>query len=99
MGIKLLLVAGLFNGGITSSAGKGDLHGLLEQLEPLDFFDSREGGLGLVENNKCLALGLEVGLNNDIDHIAVLGEDGNEGFLERFGLDALFEVAHVDTMR
>ena len=53
-------------------------------------------GLGAVEDDESLALRPEVRLGNDVDDIAVLGEDLGQGFPQRFGLDALFEVLDVN---
>jgi hypothetical protein len=96
--VKLVLVAGLEDGGVAPGSGQRQVHGLLEQLEALDLVDGGLGGLGLVEDDKGLALGLEVGLGDDVDDVAILGEDGAQGFLEDVGLDALFEVAHVNAV-
>lgn len=96
--VKLFLVARLEDRGIAPGPRQRQVHGLLEQLEALDLVDSGLGGFRLVEDDKGLALGLEVGLGDDVDDVAVLGEDGAQGLLEDVGLDALFEVAHVDAV-
>lgn len=99
MRVKLVLVARLEDGGVAPGPRQRQVHGLLEQLEALDLVDGGLGGFRLVEDDKGLALGLEVGLGHDVDDVAVLGEDGAQGLLENVGLDALFEVAHVDAVR
>lgn len=99
MHVKLVLVARLEDGGVAPGPRQRQVHGLLEQLEALDLVDGGLGGFRLVEDDKGLALGLEVGLGHDVDDVAVLGEDGAQGLLENVGLDALFEVAHVDAVR
>ncbi len=99
MGVKLVLVARLEHGGIAAGAGQGELHGLVEELEALDVVDGGEGGLGGVEDDKSLALGLEVRLGDDVNHVAILGEDGAQGLFKRLGLDALLEVADVHSTR
>lgn len=96
--LELLVVAGLLNRGVASGASEGELHGLVEEVEALDLLDGLQGGLRLFKDDEGLALGLQVGLGDDVDDGAVFGEDGVEGGLEGFGLDALFEVAHVDTV-
>jgi len=99
VGVKLVLVARLQHGGIAAGAGQGELHGLVKELEALDVVDGGEGGLGGVEDNKGLALGLEVRLGDNVNHVAILGKDGAQGLLERLGLDALLEVADVHPAR
>lgn len=96
MGIKLVLIAGLHHGGIAAGASHRDLHRLVEELEALDVLDGSLGSLGRVENDKGLALGLEVCLGDDIDHVAILGKDGAQGLLEWLGLDALLQVTDVN---
>lgn len=98
MVLKVVVVAAGLDGGIAARPGQGELHGLLEQLEALDLLDGAEGRLGLVEDDKGLALGLEVRLGDDVDDVAVLGEDDLEGLAQRLRLDALLEVADVDTV-
>ena len=99
MSIKLLLAPILQDGRIASSSGQRQVHRLLEQLEALDLLDGCLGGFGLLENDKSLALGLEVGLGDNIDDVAVLGEEGVQSFLESVRLDALLKVAHVDAVK
>ena len=75
------------------------MHGLLEELEPLHFFDGELGRLGVVEDDEGLALRAEVGLGDDVDDVPVLGEDLAEGLLQPFDLDPLLEVLYIDTLR
>lgn len=96
MCVKLLLVASLHHGGIAPGARQRKMHWLLEELEALDVLDGCLRRLGAVEDDKGLALGLEVRLGHDVNHVAIFGKDGAERFLERFRLDALLEVAYVD---
>lgn len=95
--LKLVVVPCSLDGGIASGPGQCDLHWLLEELEPLDLFDGLDGGLGVVEDHKCLALGLQVLLGDNVDDISIFGEDGLERLSERLRLDALLQVADVDT--
>lgn len=97
--VKLFLVASLSNRSVAPRLRQGHQHGLLKQLEALKFLDGGLGRLGLVKDHKGLALGLEIGLGDDINHIAVLGEDGAQGLLERLWLDALLEIAYIDSTR
>jgi hypothetical protein len=94
--VKFLLIASLDHGGIASGARHGNVHRLLEELEALHIFDGCLRRLRAVENDKGLALGLEVRLGHNVNHVAILGEDGAQGLFERLGLDALLEVAYVD---
>lgn len=96
VGVELLLVARALDSDVAASTRQGEVHGLVEELEALDLLDRFQSRLLVVEDDKRLALGLEIALGDDIDDIAVLGKDDLEGFLERLGLDALFKVAHVD---
>lgn len=98
MKLELLLVASLLNRRVASGAGECEVHGLVEEVEALDFLDGLEGRLGVLEYDEGLALGLQVRLGDDVDDGAVLGEDGVEGDLQGIRLDALLEVAHVDTV-
>lgn len=95
--VKLLLVASLNNRSVAPRPRQGHHHGLLEQLEALEFIDGSLSRLGFVKDHKGLALGLEVGLGDDINHIAVFGEDGAQGVLEGLWLDALLEIAYIDS--
>lgn len=95
--VKLLLVASLNNGSVAPRPRQGHHHGLLKQLEALEIVDGSLSRLGLVKDHKGLALGLEVGLGDDINDISVLGEDGAQGLLEGLWLDALLEIAYIDS--
>lgn len=90
MQLELLFVSRAGDGGVAARSGKSDLHGLIEELEALDLLDGLEGGLGLVEDDEGLALGLQVGLGDNVDDVTILGEDGGQSFFERLGLHALF---------
>lgn len=96
MRVKLLFAASQLHGGIAPGARQRDMHRLLEQLEALHLLDGGQRRLGLIEDDEGLALGLEVRLGHNVDHVAILGEDGVQRLLERLRLDALLEVAHVD---
>ena len=96
MCVKFVLVARLHHGGIATGARQRNLHRLFEELEALNLVDGRLCRLRLVEDDKGLALGFEVGLDHDVNHVAILGEDGAQGLLERLGLDTLLEITDVD---
>lgn len=94
--VKFVLVARLHHGGIAAGARHGDVHWLFEELEALHILDGSLRRLGLIKDDKGLALGLEVRLGHDINHVAILGKDGAQRLLEWLGLDALFQIADVD---
>lgn len=96
MRVKLLLVAGLHHGGIAPGASQRDHHRLVEQLEALHLLDGCHGRLRVLEHDKGLALGLQICLGHDIDHVTIFGEDGAQGLLEGFRFDALLEIAYVN---
>jgi hypothetical protein len=73
------------------------LHRFLEELEALNFFDRSCGRRGIVEDDEGLAFGFEVGLRNEVDDVAVFGEDFAEGGFEFVDLYFFFEVADVDS--
>jgi hypothetical protein len=65
----------------------------------LNFFDGFRSGLNILEYNKCLAFCFEIGLCDDVDDVAVLGEDLCEALTQIGNLYALFEVLNVDAMK
>ena len=99
MQLEVLVIAGALDGGIASGSGEGDLHGLVEQFETLNLFDSLKGGLGLLKYNEGLTLCLQVRLSDDVDDVSILGENGSQSGLQNFGLDALLEIPHVDAIQ
>ncbi len=76
VGIELIFVARLHHGGVAAGARQGDLHRLVEEIEALDVGDGGGGRLGGIEDDKRLALGLEVRFGDDIYHVAIFGKDG-----------------------
>jgi len=96
--VELVLIARLENCGITAGACQGNLHRLIEEFEALDLLNGGVCRFGLVEDDKGLALGLEVCLGHDVDHVSILREDCAQGLLERLGFDALFQITDVHAM-
>ena len=96
--LKLVLVAGAQHSRIAPSAGEGDNHGLLKELEALNLVDGLYGGLWVFKDDKGLALCFEVRLGNNVDNLSVVGEDGGQSLLEGLGFDPFFEVADIDTV-
>ena len=99
MVLELVLVACALHRGVAPGAGPSNLHGLVKELEAVGFVDGLLGRLGVLEDDEGLALGLQVRLGDDFDDVAILGEDSLQRGLERLGLHALLEVAHIDTVR
>jgi hypothetical protein len=62
----------------------------------LDFFNRSRGGRGVVEDDEGLAFGFEVGLCDEVNDIAVFGEDFAEGGFEFIDLYFFFEVPDID---
>jgi hypothetical protein len=64
----------------------------------LDFFNRSRGGRGVVEDDEGLAFGFEVGLCDEVDDVAVFGEDFAERGLEFVDLYFFFEVPDIDSI-
>ena len=96
--VKLLLVASPEDGCVAPSPGEREVHGFVKELEALDLVDGGLGRFWVLKNNESLALGLQVRLGDDVDDVSILGENGTECLLERFRLDALLEITHVNTV-
>lgn len=94
--LKLILGSELLHCRIAPGPGQRHLHGLLEQVEAVGLLCRLLGRLGVVKDNKGLTFRLQVGLGDDVDDIAKLGEELAEGILEGVDFDALLEVPHVD---
>ena len=99
MRFELLIVSRPLHCRITSRFGESQLHRLLKQLEPLHFINCLLGRLDAVKDYECLALRLQIGLGNNIDDFAILGEELCESFLQLVDLDTLLEVTDIHTGR
>lgn len=98
MSVKLLFISVLHHGSIAASTSQSDLHWLLEQLEAVHILNGGQRRFGLVEHDERLAFGLEVRLGHDVDHVAILGENGIQRLLDQFWLDTLFQIMDVYPM-
>ncbi len=90
MGLEFFRVVLSSDYGIAPCLCKVKEHRFFEKFEALYLFDCALGGFDFVEHNEGLSFGLEVGLRNEIDDIAVLREDLRQCFLELIDLDSLF---------
>lgn len=74
------------------------MHGFVEEFEAIDFFNRFGGGGWVVEDDEGLSFCFEVGFGDQVDDVAVFGEDFGEGFFQLVGFYALFEVFGVDSV-
>jgi hypothetical protein len=95
--LKLIRITRTLHTRIAPRLGKGQLHGFLEQLEPLHLIYGLLRALGRVEDDECLALGSQIRLCDDVDDLAIFAEELAERLLELLDLDALLEIADVDS--
>lgn len=72
MQLQRLLVLKRLHRRITPRLGQGDLHRLVEEIEPVDLLDGLARGLRVVVNDKCLALCLQMSLGHYVDDISEL---------------------------
>jgi hypothetical protein len=63
----------------------------------LDFFNRSRGGRGVVKDDEGLAFGFEVGLCDEVDYVAIFGEDFAEGGFKFVDLYFFFEVPDIDS--
>lgn len=97
--LKLFLATVQGHGLVTTGSCERDSHGLVEQLEPLDFFNGIARAFCIIENDESLSFGLQILLDDNIDDIAKFGKQGSQGFSERFKLNALFQILDVNPVR
>lgn len=93
--LELVVVAECLDRSIAFCPRHRQAHWLLKEVKALQVPNGSLRGLGAVEDDERLALRPKVRLGDNIDDIAVLGENVSQGLPQRFGLDALFEVLHV----
>ena len=97
MTLKLILVPGSLDTRITPGPRKRQLHRLIKQLKALNLFDRLLRALNTIKHDERLTLRLQVRLCDDVDDLAILGEEFGQSFFELWDFDVLFEVADVDT--
>lgn len=98
VGLKLLFADIHRHGLVALGARQCQPHGLVKELESLDFVNGFLRTVRILKDDKSLTLGLEVLLGNNIDNIAKLGKDGSQSLGNRLDLDAFFKVLDVDTI-
>lgn len=97
MTFKLILIPDSLDTRITPGPRKRQLHRLVKQLKALNLFDRLLRALNTIKHDERLTLRLQVRLCDDIDDLAILGEEFGQSFFELRDFDVLFEVADVDT--
>ena len=97
MTLKLILIPRALDTSITPRLRKSQLHGLIKQLKALHLLDRLLRALYRIKDDKRLSLGFQIRLGHDVDYGAVFREELCESFFQLLGLDALFEVARVDS--
>ena len=97
--LEFLLGAFTLDDGIAARAGVIQLHGLVEDVKVLQFFDSARSRLYIVEDEEGLTLRLEVLGGANVEDGAIFFEDLAEGVLEGVELDALLEVLDLRRVR
>lgn len=70
-------------------------HGFPQQIETVYLLDGARGGFDVVKHNKRLPFRLQVLLGDDVDDLAIFGEDRAERLLQLVDLDSFFEVADL----
>lgn len=76
MQLQRLGVLERLHGSIALLAGERDLDRVVEEVEAVGLVDSLQSSLGAVVDDEGLALGLEVGLCDDLEDVSEFGEDG-----------------------
>lgn len=89
MSLQLLRATFAENGSITPGLRIVQNHRLVKELEAIHLFNSAGCGINAVIDDERLALGFQVGLCDDLEHIAELGEDLFQRDLELINLDLL----------
>jgi len=75
--------------------GKVEMHLLVEDVEPLQFIDRILRRVDRVVDNEGLPLRLDILLRDDVDDVAILGEDLAERLDQKWDFRALVEVADL----
>lgn len=70
-------------------------HRLIKELEPINLINGIRSRLNTIEDDKRLALGLQVSLRDDVDDVAIFREDFFKRFFQLVDFDSFFEVADL----
>lgn len=89
MSLQLLRATFAENSSITPSLRIIQNHRLVKELEAVHFINGASCGIDAVKDDKRLALGLQVGLCDNLEHIAEFREDLVQCDLELLNLDSL----------
>jgi hypothetical protein len=74
MALKLILIPRPLHTCITSRLRKSQLHRFIEELETLHLLDRLLRALHAIKHNKSLALRLQVRLCDNVNDLAIFGE-------------------------
>jgi hypothetical protein len=67
----------------------GQHHGLVKEIEAVDFVNSAGSGFDVVKDDEGLALGLEIGLCDDLYDGSIFREDLLQGGFQLVDFDSL----------
>lgn len=96
MNLKLLIPSIPQHSSIASRFRIVQNHRFIKEVEAVDFVNRAGGGFHVVEHNERLALGLQIGLRDDLDNVAIFREDLVQSDLQLIDFDSLFQVADLD---
>lgn len=86
---QVLLRPVYFDRLITPGASDSHTHGLVKELEAMNFLHGSLGALRVVKDDKGLAFGLEIRFRHNVDYIAKLLKDSPERRDKSVDLNAL----------
>lgn len=95
MSLQLIPAAFPHDRRIASRFGVVQHHGLLKELEAIDFVNGTGGGVDTVKDDESLALGFQVGFRDDLNDVAIFRENLLQGLLQIIDLDSFFEVSDL----
>ena len=95
MNLQFILPTLSQNRRIAPRLGEIQHHRLIKEVEPIDLINGIRSRLNAVEDDKCLALGLQIGLRDDVNDVAIFREDFLKRFFQLVDFDSFFEVADL----